>query len=426
MHRCMTGGSSDFMTKDSTATLHPVAFGCRRTVGNEKRLHSHLGEAFALDYAINKCQHMTFCQRFVCVTDCYALKFILSYDGKNPALLRLQMRFMCWDMVIEHRNDHCLVDADYFSRVGADLCYDPLLRDYIQQVAALRRRSPAPTEMPIADEHQPYFRRPRVNLPKRKLPPLPATQPGPQLETKPPQVACGVQHLATWPLRFGLDHTCANSNLMQLRTLYNSDITRKASMIAHFDWAVYGFNSGHFLTTISEKGMPFRIVLACNPYSNGRALFRSMTPCTHNFDGASALLDHVRSSGINSKLTGYLIHSHQYSGLDTTSHFWDLRSQIVAQLRIICALSIVVACVHPDHDNRAVSNSFAKKLTADGWLVTEQQISFPNYGDSVVGVCRLIVAVHSNSAPDCSLFELCPPPQIPSRPLAQFLWAPFN
>ena len=61
-------------------------------------------------------------------------------------MLRLQMRFMCWDMVIEHRNNHCLVDVDYFSHVGADLCYDPLLRNYIQQVAALRRRSPAPTE----------------------------------------------------------------------------------------------------------------------------------------------------------------------------------------------------------------------------------------------------------------------------------------
>jgi hypothetical protein len=362
MHRCMTGGSFDFMTKDSTATLHPVAFGCRRCVGNERRLHSHLGEAFALDYAINKCRHMAFSQRFVCVTDCYALKFILSYDGKNPALLRLQMRFMCWDMVIEHRNDHCLVDADYFSCVGADLCYDPLLRDYIQQVAALRRRSPAPTELPIADEHQPYFRGPRVNLPKCILPPLPATHASHQLETNTPSVACGVQHLATWPVCFGLNPPCDDSRGMPPRALYNSDITRTASMIAHFDWAVYGFNSGHFLTTISEKGMPFRIVLVCDPYSNGRALFRSMTPCNWIFDGASALLDHVRSSGINSKLTGYLIHSHRYSGSDTTSRFWDLQSQIVAQLRIIRALSIVVAFVHPDHDNRAVSNSFAKKM----------------------------------------------------------------
>ena len=43
MHKCMRGDGFDFMTKTSTSTLHPVAFGCRRTRGNEKKLHSHLG-----------------------------------------------------------------------------------------------------------------------------------------------------------------------------------------------------------------------------------------------------------------------------------------------------------------------------------------------------------------------------------------------
>ena len=143
MHTRMRGGDFLFMTKDSTAVLHPVAFGCRRTRGNEKRLHSHLGEGFAGDWAINKCRHMCFGQRFTWTTDCHAIKFILSYDGKNPAILRLQMRFMCWDMDIEHRNDIHLTDADYFSRLGSDLCYDPLLRDYIQQsnrITLLRQR----------------------------------------------------------------------------------------------------------------------------------------------------------------------------------------------------------------------------------------------------------------------------------------------
>ncbi len=87
MHQYMHGESFDFMTKDSTAMLHPVIFGCCRTRGNEKRLHSHLGEAFAGDVAINKCRHMCFGQQFVWVTDCYALKFVLSYDGKDPAIL---------------------------------------------------------------------------------------------------------------------------------------------------------------------------------------------------------------------------------------------------------------------------------------------------------------------------------------------------
>ena len=87
-----------FMTKGSSAVLHPVCFGARRSRGNEVRLHSHLGEGFAGDYAINKCSHMLFGQRFVWVTDCYAIKFILSYEGGNSAILRLQMRLMCWDV----------------------------------------------------------------------------------------------------------------------------------------------------------------------------------------------------------------------------------------------------------------------------------------------------------------------------------------
>jgi hypothetical protein len=47
MHWCMRGDGFDFMTKTSSAVLHPVTFGCRRTRGNETKLHSHLGEGFA-------------------------------------------------------------------------------------------------------------------------------------------------------------------------------------------------------------------------------------------------------------------------------------------------------------------------------------------------------------------------------------------
>jgi hypothetical protein len=89
MHQCMQGNSFGFMTKDSAASLQPVKYGCRCTCGNKKHLRSHLGEAFSGDYAINKCCHMAFGQLFVWATDCYALKFILSYDGRNTAFLHL-------------------------------------------------------------------------------------------------------------------------------------------------------------------------------------------------------------------------------------------------------------------------------------------------------------------------------------------------
>jgi hypothetical protein len=101
----LDGKGVTFMTKDSKAILHPVCFGARRTRGNEVRLHSHLGEGFSGDYALNKCCSNVFGQRFVCVTGCYAIKFIPSYKGGNPAILRLQMRLMCWDVDIVYRPD---------------------------------------------------------------------------------------------------------------------------------------------------------------------------------------------------------------------------------------------------------------------------------------------------------------------------------
>jgi hypothetical protein len=65
---------------------------------------------------------------------------------------------------------------------------------------------------------------------------------------------------------------------------------------------------------------------------------------------APAMLDYIRGSGITSKLTEFLIHSHQYRSTETTSRFWEVQFNIVCPLRIIQLLSIVVAFVHSDHD----------------------------------------------------------------------------
>jgi hypothetical protein len=162
----MSGNGFGFMTKDGGGVLHPVAFGSRRTRGNEKRLHSYLGEGFAGDWAINKVRHMCFGCRFVWVTDCYAVKFIFLYDGSNPAILRLQMRLMCWDVDIVHLANDFLVDADYWSRLNADLCYDPTFREYLQFVSSLRATHPPPSDLPMQPENMPYYRGPRIRHPE--------------------------------------------------------------------------------------------------------------------------------------------------------------------------------------------------------------------------------------------------------------------
>jgi hypothetical protein len=73
------------------------------------------------------------------VTDCYAVKFILSYDGWNPAILRLQMRLMCWDVDIVYQPGTELVDSDYWSCIGVDLEYDPLYAQYLKQTLRLHK-----------------------------------------------------------------------------------------------------------------------------------------------------------------------------------------------------------------------------------------------------------------------------------------------
>jgi hypothetical protein len=153
----MSGNGFNFLTKTNDGALYPVAFGSRRCCGNEKFLHSYLGEGFAGNWAMNKVRHMCYGRPFVWVTDCYAVRFILSYAGANQAILCLQMRLMGWDVDIVHRTNNYLVNADYWSRLDSDLCCNPSFREYLHPVSDLRRAHPPPTDLPIKPENIPYY-----------------------------------------------------------------------------------------------------------------------------------------------------------------------------------------------------------------------------------------------------------------------------
>jgi hypothetical protein len=96
------------------------------------------------------------------VTDCYAVKFILSYDGANQAILCLQMRLMGWDVdIVHHTNDH-LIDVDYWSRLESDLCYDPSFRQYLHLVLELPHTHSPPTDLPMKSTNMPYYCGPHI------------------------------------------------------------------------------------------------------------------------------------------------------------------------------------------------------------------------------------------------------------------------
>ncbi len=71
------------------------------------------------------------------------------------------MRLMCWDVDIVHPPDSELVDADYWSRLGTDIEFDPLFREYLEFTRQLRRSNPAPSDLPMRPKNMPYYRGPR-------------------------------------------------------------------------------------------------------------------------------------------------------------------------------------------------------------------------------------------------------------------------
>ena len=129
------------------------------------------------------------------------------------------MRLMCWDDDIIHRNNIHLTDADYWSRLGADICFDPLFKSYLDFNRGLRQRFAAPTSLPMKLENMSYYQGPRVTMKDASCDTTGSTTAPPDV-SKANQLYCqlimsaivqgdcqGLSHLAHIPVRFGtFDH----------------------------------------------------------------------------------------------------------------------------------------------------------------------------------------------------------------------------
>ena len=335
------GKCFSFITKGSTAVLHPVCFGARYTRGNEVWLHSHLGEGFSGDYAINKCRHYLFGQRFVWVTNCYAIKFNSSYEGGNPVILclQMQMRLMCWDVDIVHRPDTELVDANYWSRLGVDLDFSPLFWEYIQFTQQLKKSHPPPTNIPMRPEYMPYYRGPRIQQPMTDAHAADNLHAGSLLTELITSNGCGPTQFSNIPICFWFMELSAQATSSP-RVLLNSKFARYAREATQFNWAVYAFSNGQFISSIESRQLPFTISLVCDTTEQGRSLFHKFAPNAKVFSSGNDFLHHIRASNEQAIVNGYLINSYSFRTSEVTSSFWKQQLSIIAQLRLIQSLSV--------------------------------------------------------------------------------------
>jgi hypothetical protein len=264
-----------------------------------------------------------FSQQFVWVTDCYTVKFLLSYEGGNPAILCLQMHLMCWDVDIIHQPDSELVNADYWSCLGANINFDPLFHDYLDYTANLRKSNPAPTDLPMRQENMPYYCVPRVQL-VTKISEAANALHIQRLLTDIIVLSCtGQAFLSNIPVRFGHTALPLCRSATRPRTLLNLEFASYAFQAISFCWAVYLFSNGHFSSTIQSQHLPFHISLACNTSKAGCLLFAEFAPSATVFSSSNDLLQHIRASGETSVIHGYLINSYRFLTSNITTKFLE-------------------------------------------------------------------------------------------------------
>ncbi len=116
------------------------------------------------------------------------------------------MRHMCWDMDIVHRHDIHLTNADYWSRLGADICFDPHFKEYLDFSQSLRSWYPAPVNLPMPRENTPYYRGPGLISPPMNTPGTPKVAEATYCHTLISSVAltfgAGMDYLSNVPVCF--------------------------------------------------------------------------------------------------------------------------------------------------------------------------------------------------------------------------------
>ncbi len=164
------------------------------------------------------------------------------------------------------------MDADYWSRLSENICYDSLFKSYLDFYCGLREKFPAPIDLPMLPENMPYYRGPRV------IPPSDTDEPTTDVhhcQSLFSQVMThnsnGLCHLSVTPVTFGEFNTVTPSDG---HALANHEFPCYAQQMLCYRWAVYSLSGGHFVSTISSQSLPLCVTFACNQYDFGRVLFR--------------------------------------------------------------------------------------------------------------------------------------------------------
>ena len=473
MLREAEGGACEFLTnsKDVGAPprLRPICMGSRRNRGYEVRLHSHFGESFTVDWALGQCHLQCWGSRFTNISDCYSMKFVLTYEGNNSVILRLQMRLMLWPIDIVHRTRDFNVDSDYMSKLALDTRFDPLLQKYLLTAGEFRQKFPPPSGE-MTPDMLPGYRKPRASKPS--VPPAIAVTPGITIdgEVFEPTISDSdyvnslllqVHHqrelfhdsFSIYPVRY---HTPPSVPIQQFVTtraqsrrdnsspspapsatpatpppvipiepLQNNDVTSAARQLSIYQVVLYGFGGGHAHHTVSHSSPCFKFVAAADMAAEARSIMHEHMRIPRVFSTARQLLNWIESNDAT-YVDFYLAHVPLRRDPSFVSCWWKLQSDIIRSARLTRGLQTFAFLIPSIFDFDAVTSRFCTTVETDGWVIHTQSIDFAAFGDSIDDYCGVILGVHRSTAPTVAPICLHTPPVRRSKPIKDFIHTAFN
>eukprot|EP00956_Cyclotella_meneghiniana_P013317 scaffold19184_cov46-Cyclotella_meneghiniana.AAC.7 len=300
--------------------LRPICMGSRKNKGYETRLHSHIGEACALDWACGVNRLYTWGSRFTSISDCYSLKFIMTYEGNNPVVLCIQMHLSLWAMDIVHRTRDFNVDA-YMSKLACNTQYDPLLKEYLMKAAALRHKYPPP-DGEMKPENMPGYRKPRSGS---------SESPASQLDSRHGVTIDGetLDSFSIYPVNYhtptigpirnfvttrsqskGASNPPHSESTRHPQPLMDNEITDVARQLTRYQAILYAFGGGHIHHTLSNNSIPIQIVASADLDSHARSLMQELMHIPRIFDTARKLFDWISSDSEDDTYTDiYISHA---------------------------------------------------------------------------------------------------------------------
>jgi hypothetical protein len=302
MKREDEGGTCEFdLTISTPLRLLPIAFGSRRTVGNEKSFHSHPGEALAATWSILKNRHFLWGRPFTLVSDCSALLWIMTYKGNNHAVVRLQLELTGYWFTIANRPGRMLEDANYFSRLGEDTHIDPLLRDYLSFARQLYIKNP-PGQGEITADNLPGARRKKPTIEAEHITTINlAHMPMPD-DSEITYDIPSHRHLHNMPIVFLSNEAIQESSRKHFSYVTESAVALKASY-----WCLYEPQFGHFLQSATQLSLNFEATIAIESDQSCRSFLQTYWKIPMIHEKLSQLIDYYTSTINPPNINGYYI-----------------------------------------------------------------------------------------------------------------------